>query len=264
MAITVTTPDEAALALRGRRRLPLPARVRGGRASRQPSPTGTVPIRTTRSSELLSRVRGRDRRAPDRRRGHRRSRRRGRPCWRPEPCRRKRARPFSVAPRAGPTHLPGAPSPIPVHLAPPSPAPSAADGPAAWSTAFMRAHRARPAAYPEINNATRPLRAAAAASGDSDHMSLYAGVNFRRAEARPAGEIVASGWCRDGAVSSRRDVQTFEFRPPDNDRVAGLLRLVRRPARAGSTSCPAWRPTRPRARPCPPGSSPFSATVRPR
>ena len=47
-----------------------------------------------------------------------------------------------------------------------------------------------PAAYPEINNATRPLRAAAARAGDVQHMSLYAGVAFRRAEARPAGEVV--------------------------------------------------------------------------
>jgi nitronate monooxygenase len=56
---------------------------------------------------------------------------------------------------------------------------------------FMREHEGAPRAYPEINNATRPLRAAAAASGDPDHMSLYAGVNFRRAEARTAGEIIA-------------------------------------------------------------------------
>jgi nitronate monooxygenase len=55
---------------------------------------------------------------------------------------------------------------------------------------FTREHQGPPKAYPEINNATRPLRAAAAASGDPDRMSLYAGVNFRRAEARPAGEII--------------------------------------------------------------------------
>jgi nitronate monooxygenase len=56
---------------------------------------------------------------------------------------------------------------------------------------FMREHEGAPRAYPEINNATRPLRAAAAASDDPDHMSLYAGVNFRRAEARRASEIIA-------------------------------------------------------------------------
>jgi nitronate monooxygenase len=55
---------------------------------------------------------------------------------------------------------------------------------------LMRAHADAPAAYPEINNATRPLRAAAAANGDPDHMSLYAGEGFRHAEERAAGEIV--------------------------------------------------------------------------
>jgi nitronate monooxygenase len=56
---------------------------------------------------------------------------------------------------------------------------------------FVREHAGAPTAYPEINNATRPLRSAAAAAGDADHMSLYAGVHFRQAAARPAGEIVA-------------------------------------------------------------------------
>jgi nitronate monooxygenase len=56
---------------------------------------------------------------------------------------------------------------------------------------FVREHEEAPRAYPEINNATRPLRAAAAAAGDADHMSLYAGVNFRQAAVRPAAEIVA-------------------------------------------------------------------------
>ena len=41
--------------------------------------------------------------------------------------------------------------------------------------AMVRDHAGAPAAYPEINNATRPLRAAAAAAGDPQHMSLYAG-----------------------------------------------------------------------------------------
>ena len=57
--------------------------------------------------------------------------------------------------------------------------------------AMVRGHRDAPAAYPEVNNATRPIRAAAAAVGDLGRMSLYAGTAFRRAEARPAGEVVA-------------------------------------------------------------------------
>jgi nitronate monooxygenase len=56
---------------------------------------------------------------------------------------------------------------------------------------FIRDHTGAPAAYPEINNATRPLRAAAAASGDTERMSLWAGQGFRSALARPAGEIIA-------------------------------------------------------------------------
>jgi len=56
--------------------------------------------------------------------------------------------------------------------------------------AMVRQHPAAPAAYPEINNATRPLRAAAARAGNADRMSLYAGTAFGQAEARPAAEIV--------------------------------------------------------------------------
>lgn len=55
---------------------------------------------------------------------------------------------------------------------------------------FMVEHPDAPAAYPEINNATRPLRAAAAAAGDPDGMSLWAGTAFRSATDRPAAEVV--------------------------------------------------------------------------
>ncbi len=57
---------------------------------------------------------------------------------------------------------------------------------------FMRDHPAAPAGYPEINNATRPLRAAAAAGGDPDRLSLWAGTGWRSASDRPAGEIIAA------------------------------------------------------------------------
>jgi nitronate monooxygenase len=65
--------------------------------------------------------------------------------------------------------------------------------------AMVRDHPGAPAAYPEINNATRPVRTAAAQARDTQHMSLYAGTAFRQAEARPAGEVVerlVSGWRR--------------------------------------------------------------------
>jgi len=55
---------------------------------------------------------------------------------------------------------------------------------------FMADHPDAPAAYPEINNATRPLRAAAAAQDDPNRMSLWAGQAFRSAVDRPAGEVV--------------------------------------------------------------------------
>ena len=55
---------------------------------------------------------------------------------------------------------------------------------------FMEAHDGAPAAYPEINNATRPLRAAAAAAGDPDGMSLYAGTGFAQARPDPVAEVV--------------------------------------------------------------------------
>ena len=55
---------------------------------------------------------------------------------------------------------------------------------------FIRDHRGAPAAYPEINNATRPLRAAAAADGDTERMSLWAGQGYRSATEDPAAEII--------------------------------------------------------------------------
>jgi nitronate monooxygenase len=57
---------------------------------------------------------------------------------------------------------------------------------------FVLDHPDAPAGYPEINNATRPLRAAAAAAGDPDGMSLYAGQGFRAASDRPAAEIIGT------------------------------------------------------------------------
>ncbi len=55
---------------------------------------------------------------------------------------------------------------------------------------FMVDHQDAPAAYPEVNNATRPIRAAAAAAGDTDRMSLWAGLGYRAATTRPAGEVI--------------------------------------------------------------------------
>jgi nitronate monooxygenase len=57
---------------------------------------------------------------------------------------------------------------------------------------FMRAHPGAPSAYPQINNATRALRREAARRGDPDAVNLWAGTGHRRAEERPAGDIIAS------------------------------------------------------------------------
>ena len=62
---------------------------------------------------------------------------------------------------------------------------------------FMLENGHAPAGYPEINNATRALRAAAAGRGDTERMSLWAGQGYRSALDRPAGEIIA--WlCGEG------------------------------------------------------------------
>ena len=75
-----------------------------------------------------------------------------------------------------------------------------------WPTAlnvasFMRAHQDVPAAYAEINNATRPIRSAAAAAGDPDRMNLWAGQGYRAATTLHAGEIVEM-LCRSAAARS--------------------------------------------------------------
>jgi nitronate monooxygenase len=56
---------------------------------------------------------------------------------------------------------------------------------------FMREHdAAAPKAYPQIHYATAPLRAAARAAGDADGINLWAGQNYRLAEAKPAGDLI--------------------------------------------------------------------------
>ncbi|WBL20050.1 NAD(P)H-dependent flavin oxidoreductase [Citricoccus sp. NR2] len=55
---------------------------------------------------------------------------------------------------------------------------------------FQRDHRDAPAAYPEINQLTAPLRAAAQRRDDVEAISLWAGVGVAKAEAKPATEIL--------------------------------------------------------------------------
>ena len=57
---------------------------------------------------------------------------------------------------------------------------------------FMRAHPNAPSAYPQINNLTAPLRAAARAAGDASRINLWAGTRFQHAAPLPAAEVVAA------------------------------------------------------------------------
>jgi nitronate monooxygenase len=57
---------------------------------------------------------------------------------------------------------------------------------------FTDQHADAPAVYPAINELTRPLRAAAAKSGDPDGMGLYAGTRHSLARAEPAARIIDS------------------------------------------------------------------------
>jgi nitronate monooxygenase len=56
---------------------------------------------------------------------------------------------------------------------------------------FLAEHPQTPSAYPEINYATAPIRAAARAAGDPEGINLWAGQAHELAVAAPAAEIVA-------------------------------------------------------------------------
>ena len=56
---------------------------------------------------------------------------------------------------------------------------------------FMIEHREAPGGYPEVHYLTAPLRAAAAAAGDSELMALWAGTGHRAAQSIGATDLVA-------------------------------------------------------------------------
>jgi nitronate monooxygenase len=57
--------------------------------------------------------------------------------------------------------------------------------------AFLREHdAAAPRGYPEVHHVTRPLRQAAAAAGDAEHLHLWAGTGWRRLRPLPAADLV--------------------------------------------------------------------------
>lgn len=65
---------------------------------------------------------------------------------------------------------------------------------------FIDAHVDAPAAYPQVNQLTAPIRAAAAALGDPHGMSLWAGTGYRHATEEPAAALTE----RLGHLARRR------------------------------------------------------------
>jgi nitronate monooxygenase len=55
---------------------------------------------------------------------------------------------------------------------------------------FMRRHPAAPAAFPEIHHAARPIRVAAATTGDAHRLNLWAGTGYRCARAGSAASVI--------------------------------------------------------------------------
>ena len=57
--------------------------------------------------------------------------------------------------------------------------------------AFLREHDpVAPRGYPEVHHMTRPLRVAAAAAGDTEHLHLWAGQGWPRLRPMPAADLV--------------------------------------------------------------------------
>ncbi|SIR99373.1 nitronate monooxygenase [Williamsia sterculiae] len=60
-----------------------------------------------------------------------------------------------------------------------------------------------PAAYPEVNTLTGPIRAAAERAEDPQSLNMWAGTGFRAATDRPAGEVVTELWSRAEPLLTR-------------------------------------------------------------
>ncbi|XAS66335.1 nitronate monooxygenase [Micrococcaceae bacterium Sec5.7] len=56
---------------------------------------------------------------------------------------------------------------------------------------FLRDHADAPEGYPAIHHLTAPLRAAAAAAGDSERLNLWAGTGWQNSKAGPVAEVVS-------------------------------------------------------------------------
>ncbi|MDI2031756.1 nitronate monooxygenase [Saccharopolyspora sp. TS4A08] len=56
---------------------------------------------------------------------------------------------------------------------------------------FMTGNPDAPAAYPQVNNLTKPMRGAAGKAGDAEAISMWAGQSYAHARPMPAAELVA-------------------------------------------------------------------------
>ncbi|MEB3367929.1 NAD(P)H-dependent flavin oxidoreductase [Saccharopolyspora mangrovi] len=55
---------------------------------------------------------------------------------------------------------------------------------------FMLDNQHAPAAYPQVNNLTKPMRGAAGKAGDAEALSMWAGQSYAQARPMPAAELV--------------------------------------------------------------------------
>ncbi len=62
------------------------------------------------------------------------------------------------------------------------------------ANAFMSEHPDAPAAYPAVHQITSPIRKAAAARGDLQHVHLWAGTGWREARPGPAADLLWALW----------------------------------------------------------------------
>ena len=59
--------------------------------------------------------------------------------------------------------------------------------------AFLAAYDGKgPLGYPALHHLTSPIRKAATAQADPEHVNLWAGTGYRQAQDGPAGEILRS------------------------------------------------------------------------
>ncbi len=108
---------------------------------------------------------------------------------------------------------------------------SPADRPAALRNEFLAAYDGKaPLGYPALHHLTSPIRRAAAAQADAEHVNLWAGAGYRSASSATTGRRDPErGWSRDRcpcATSESGD----ELDDPSEDDAVHDVRRTSRPA----------------------------------